>query len=565
MDALLDNLARGWRGYVVAALIALLASLPGLASLPVMDRDEARYAQASTQMLESGDYVRIYVQDNPRNKKPIGIYWLQSASVAALSDVAAREIWAYRVPSLLGAVLAACAAFWAGTAFFDRRTALIGAGLFGAGMLIGFEAMTAKTDAVLCGVTTLAMAALARLHHPAHTAHQKLLALVFWAALGAGVLIKGPVTPMVAALTLGALFLWERRLDWMRPLIWWPGPALAAALVLPWMIAIGVATNGAFFAEAIGGDLAPKLAGGDEGHFYWPGYYLLALPVLIFPATYALPAAARLAWRTMRAPRGDETQAGLRFLIAWSVPTFLVFELLPTKLPHYTLPVYPALALLGAAALARAAEERWRITQAIGFVLFAIAAGGLIVLTAYAATFMPGDVQADARRATQTIFIGLALGLPALALVALLRSQAAKAAVAILFALVAAYGLRERILPEARTVLVSHAVAAALDRANWHPRLSENPRPLWIVGYGETSLVFETASDVRIAGPETAADGALVGDIMVVEQREIDALNIALMGRNLALEARTSVAGLNYANGDDVVLLIGRITDAREP
>ncbi len=219
MDALLDNLAKGWRGYVVAALIALLAGLPGLARLPVMDRDEARYAQATTQMLETGDYVRIYVQDNPRNKKPIGIYWLQAASVAALSHVEAREIWAYRIPSLLGAILAACATFWAGTAFFERRTALIGAGLFAAGMLIGFEAMTAKTDAMLCGVTTLTLAALAHLYRRPN--RPKLLALVFWAALGIGVLIKGPVTPMIAGLTIGALYLWERRRDdWLRPLAW---------------------------------------------------------------------------------------------------------------------------------------------------------------------------------------------------------------------------------------------------------------------------------------------------------------------------------------------------------
>ncbi len=318
-----------------------------------------------------------------------------------------------------------------------------------------------------------------------------------------------------------------------------------------------------FFAEAIGGDLAPKLAGGDEGHFQWPGYYLLALSLLIFPATYALPAAARLAARTIRAPRTDEANSGLRFLLTWIIPSFLVFELLPTKLPHYTLPVYPALALLGAAALATAAQERWRITQIIGFTLFALAGAALIVLTAYGATFMPGDVNADARRATQTIFLGLALALPALALLFFLKSQAAKAAVAIAFALIAAYGLRERIMPEARTLLVSHAVSSVLDRANWHPRLSENARPLWIIGYGEASLVFETATSVRIAGPETVAAGANVGDIVVVEQRWIDELNIDLAARNLVLETSNSVAGLNYANGDDVVLLIGRITDTR--
>lgn len=556
MDQLLDNLARGWRGYVIAALIALLAGLPGMARLPVMDRDEARYAQATTQMLETGDYVRIFVQDTPRNKKPIGIHWMQVASVGLLSDVEAREMWAYRLPSLIGAMLAAVAAFWAGTALFDRRTALIGAGLFGAGILIGFEAMTAKTDAMLCGVTTLSMAAIAWLYRGG--AHPKALSLVFWIAMGVGVLIKGPVTPLIVGLTLLTLFAWERRAAWMKPLLWWPGPVLAAVIVLPWMIAIGVETQGAFFADAIGDDLAPKISGGMEGHGNPPGYYLLLLSLLIFPATYVLPGAVRLAVRAFRAGRSED-YAPHRFVIAWALPAFVLFELLPTKLAHYTLPTYPALALLGAAALAVAAQERWRITQGIGFVLFALAGAGLVVLNAYATTFMPGDVNADARRAIQTLFIGAALGGPALAAIILIKNQAVRAGLAIVFALVSAYALRERILPEARGLLVSRAVSEVLARAELHPRLSENAPPLWIIGFGETSLVYETATSAHVARVEDAAAGGRVGDVVVVEQREIDALSAALAERGLAFSARNSVAGLNYGNGDDVVLLIGRV------
>lgn len=562
MDALLDKLARGWRGYLVVALIALLMGLPGIARLPVMDRDEARFAQATTQMLETGDYIRIFVQDTPRNKKPIGIHWLQAASVSAFSDAAAREIWAYRLPSLLGAILAACAAFWAGAAVLERRVALLGASLFASGMLLGFEAMTAKTDAVLCGLTTLAMAVLARLHHPAHRDHQKLLALVFWAAIGAGVLVKGPVSPLVAGLTMLALFAWERRAAWMRPLLWWPGPTLAALIVLPWMIAIGLATGGAFFADAIGDDLAPKLAGGMEGHGAPPGYYLLLLPLLIFPATFTLPAAARLGVRALRAGR-NEDYAGIRFLLAWAAPAFLLFEVLPTKLAHYTLPTYPAIALLGAAGLTLAAQESWRLTRAAGFVLFALAGVGLIALNAYAATFMPGDVNADARRAVQTLFIGLALALPALAALAFIRRPVAQTAIAIIFALASAYALRERIFPEARSLLVSRSVSEILARAELHPRLSPNPPPLWIVGYGEASLIFETATSARIARAAEAAGGAAAGDVMVVEQREIDALSAGLASRGLAFAPRNSAAGLNYGNGDEVVLLIGRVVAAR--
>ena len=65
------------RAWIVLMLVAVLAHLPGLFSIPAMDRDEARYAQASRQMMETGDYVDIRFQGDPRHVKPSGIYWLQ--------------------------------------------------------------------------------------------------------------------------------------------------------------------------------------------------------------------------------------------------------------------------------------------------------------------------------------------------------------------------------------------------------------------------------------------------------------------------------------------------------
>lgn len=563
---LLTRLAAGWSGYVLVVLIAVLSALPGLVRMPVMDRDEARFAQATVQMLETGDYVRINVQDVPRNKKPIGIHWLQAASVSVFSDVGDRAIWAFRLPSLLGAALAAFAAFWAGTALFPRRTALIGASLFAAGVLLGFEGMTAKTDAMLCGCITLAMAALARIYAAKRAdpdAKTFWLSIAFWAAMGVGVLIKGPVAPLVATLTLIALGVWERRWRWMRALAHPVGPILAAIIVLPWMIAIGIETQGRFFTEALTVDLAPKLTGGSEGHSGPPGYHLAALAFLIFPATLALPAALRLGWRTFRAPRNDDTSAALRFMICWALPTFLFFEILPTKLAHYPLPTYPALALLAAAGFVTATSERWRWTQAIGLATFAIAGAALVALASYASTFMPGDVGADERRALQTALTGGIALTVALTAMIVFRNMALRIGVAIVIALTASFALRERILPEARTLLVTHEITRALGRNNLNPRLNQNAPPLWVVGYGETSLVFETRTDTHISSATNAASHVNPGDTVVVEGRERTALTNALRTRNLSLAPiGAPIRGQNYANGDDVALTINRVTSA---
>ena len=93
---------RGIRPYALLCLLCLILYAPGLAAIPPLDRDEARFAQATRQMLETGDFIRIRFQDEARNKKPIGIYWLQAAAVGAFSSPESAAIWPYRVPSALG-------------------------------------------------------------------------------------------------------------------------------------------------------------------------------------------------------------------------------------------------------------------------------------------------------------------------------------------------------------------------------------------------------------------------------------------------------------------------------
>ena len=71
------------RAAAVLIVVSLLAFLPGFFQIPPVDRDEARFAQATKQMIETGEYVDIRFQDEVRYKKPVGIYWLQAAAVKA--------------------------------------------------------------------------------------------------------------------------------------------------------------------------------------------------------------------------------------------------------------------------------------------------------------------------------------------------------------------------------------------------------------------------------------------------------------------------------------------------
>src|SRR5258705_11606655 len=111
LPALLDLATRSHgRCVILLVLATLLSILPGFFGIPPTDRDESRFAQASKQMIETGDFIDIRYQDTTRYKKPVGIYWLQAGSVKVAQWLGKRNamntIWLYRIPSLIRAIRA---------------------------------------------------------------------------------------------------------------------------------------------------------------------------------------------------------------------------------------------------------------------------------------------------------------------------------------------------------------------------------------------------------------------------------------------------------------------------
>jgi 4-amino-4-deoxy-L-arabinose transferase-like glycosyltransferase len=584
------ELAKGIRAYIIIGLLAGLSALAGIFTLPPLDRDESRFAQATAQMLESGDFVSINFLDEARNKKPVGIHWLQAASLAAFSSVEAREIWAYRLPSMLGAILAALACFWGGQRLVGREAAFAGAALFAVTVLLGIEGGIAKTDAMLVGCTTLAMAALANLRFGEGG---KKTALLFWFAIGLGALIKGPVTPLVAGLALVVLFAWERKARWMKPLLFWPGPLLAIAMVLPWLISIQIATDGGFLRQAIGDDLAPKLAGAAERHGGMFGYHLLLLPLLFFPASLSLVPGLGYLASALRGRVDDRAAGAARFLIAWAIPIWLVFELLPTKLPHYVLPAYPALALIagwGLMELTRAAAwQKW-----VSWALFAFA--GLVFAIALPVLFVVygNNASWDAVRLSLGGFEGgFQLGLdPAMAAIVFLTAalfagltgaalMAARGrSVVLVLCLAVAAGLGWQVMARGAAAPNAYAVRLAdqVRAARSYSQTIAGIAPDEIVtasSYTEPSLVFSLGTDTVLG----TADEVLA----FAESREEPTMIVLDLSREAALRAFLTqpetfdfavpqtlmprmlelrichgalASGTNYSRGDETTLAI---------
>jgi 4-amino-4-deoxy-L-arabinose transferase-like glycosyltransferase len=162
--AWLTRLAR--RPYALLALLGLLMWLPGILSLPALDRDESRFAQSSRQMVESGDVVDIRFGHVPRYKKPAGIYWLQAAATKLAAPFTGHDdrVWTYRLPSLLGGIAAAWLTVWCALAVAGAETALLAGLLMLGSVLLTAEATIATTDAVLLACVLGVQGVLLRLY-----------------------------------------------------------------------------------------------------------------------------------------------------------------------------------------------------------------------------------------------------------------------------------------------------------------------------------------------------------------------------------------------------------------
>ena len=350
--------------WVALLAVALACFGAGSWSLPLMDRDEPRFAEASREMLETGNWMVPHLNGEYRFDKPPLIYWFQAGSISlfGVSEMAVR------LPSIL------CATLTTGLlAFWGRRLAGDGAGMM-AGILwvtcpqAFVHAHLAVADMAMVFFFTLSSWSGWELHQA--RGRGRAIAGWFWVfftSLALGFLAKGPVAWLAA---MPAIFLAFGRLSspsdppspWRQPKLWWFGGVLTLGLVAIWGIPALLATRGEYFQVGIGKHVVARSVGVLEGHGLkgLRGYlsslpfYGLTLLVGFLPWS---PWLVTLVWRARTATALSPID---RYLLAGVAGVFVVFTLIRTKLPHYTLPAFPLIALWLGKAIA-SGPPAWRL------------------------------------------------------------------------------------------------------------------------------------------------------------------------------------------------------------
>lgn len=384
-------------------LLVLVCLASGIGLSPILNGDEARFAQASREMFLNRDWVVPTFGGQPRFDKPILIYWATAASFRVF-DVSP---WAARLPSVVAAALCAALLAWSARRRWGPGSGLA-AGLFlAASPIFFFEGRTCTADALNLLWTIAAMLALEQL---LVGRAGRWTAAAFWAATGLAVLAKGPVAPLFIASTLCGLWAFERHWKaWelalatilviagavaVGPILliipavaaavsvlrkaevgsrltafrWQWGIPLFLVITAPWAIAAWRATSGEFFRVAVGRHVLERGQAAIEGHSGFPGFYIATAIILCFPWLALAVKAGADAWRQRR------NTPGSLFLLAWALGPLITLELVQTKLVHYWLPSYPALILLAVGWLWTAGDR----SLPRGLVLLHLVGGSLL-------------------------------------------------------------------------------------------------------------------------------------------------------------------------------------------
>lgn len=532
--------------YVLLVLLCIAFYLPGLATMPLIDRDSAHFVQATRQMLETGQFFQIRYQEKTRFQKPPGINWLQAAAVKLFSQPQATAVWPYRLPSLLGGIIAVLIFFTFTRLLWNNTLAFLASSLLASTFLLTLESHLAVTDAALLACVVAMQCALGWIYLHAQSSNTKsktVVVLIFWLALSLGILIKG-ITPLFAVLTIVTLGFWDRDLRWLKDLkIAWGIPLLL--LSSSWIIFVSQAEHANYLGKMIQKDLLPKLISGHESHGGWPGYHLFLSPLTLWPTSLFLWPAAIWTWRARHLPT-------IKFLLAWLLPAWLFFELMPTKLPQYVLPTFPVICLLMALAIYHAQSSRLNNIKPTQWLTSLHIAWGVLGIGLSMTIFFAPLALKEPLNAFNVTTSLLIIMTTVAACYLSYRSHLLQSAWVIIIGAFLSYALLfHAVIPRLSPLWLSEKIMHTIQQHV--PEQFSQQQPLFVTGYYEPSLVFLLGThSVKFAKPvELVKLNVSPGKKYILVEKRYLSLLSPEQSRII-----THIRGFNYSKGKWVNLIL---------
>lgn len=397
----------GW--WVLLVLTAALY-LPGLGTLPLMDRDEPRFAHATVEMMERGAWVIPYFNSDPEvsdakrielmrkgkgamevgyrfDKPPLTYWWMRlhytlfgvNEFAARLHSVIATWLVALVPFGLASRLSGARAGLAAGIAWLLTLQVIVHGRLCVADMPMVLFVALASWALLECLFESAKWEVGSRKSDELPTSDFPLPTFSFWhwilyVSLGLGFLAKGPIALLVPglALVLMRFAFWRKPLPWRR-LRAWQGLPITLALIAAWGIPALMQTEGLYWKVGMQEHVVERGTKAFNGRFPVPGYYLATAFLSLFPWIGLLP----LIWRRVR----ETWDVKKAFLVSWLLAPYVIFTLYATQLPHYVMPGFPAAMTLmvtcGELGPLKGWRKVWAWLMPVLFFVLAIALWGL--------------------------------------------------------------------------------------------------------------------------------------------------------------------------------------------
>ena len=538
---------------ILLGSLCLICFFISLNMLPPLDRDESRYIQSTVQMLESNDFVNINFLDTPRLKKPPGIYWLQAMSATFIKNIFFLDsppLWSFRLPSAIGASVSIWMTFLLGQLLFGRAQGFIASLLLISSPLLIIESHIAKTDSALLASFLFVLYILAKIIFYIEQNIKKpsdITILAAWIVLSFSFLIKGPIALFILFLLILFFRFSREPINYknFKPVI---GIIIFIIIVFPWFMFVQSGNNTDIFLNSIKKDMILKLISVQESHGAPPGSYLASSFLTAWPITLFI-------FPTVLWAFNNKKNKPVKFLLCSLLPSWLFFEIMPTKLLHYILPLLPSLAILTAAMIVSSIKDKnfiasldkkiFRLISILPFI------GGLLIAfgTIYLANIYGEGITFSIIIIASIYTLGSFLSAYYIYTQSFINTL-----IVVVFTNIIALNLLILMVPnQLQKIWVSERVYLEIEEKTV---LNEYV----LLGYSEPSLIYRLGSKTKIAGnSEEAISLVLNSNIqsIIIENSYLTEFKDLSDKKGIVFRSISKpIVGFNYSKGENVKIII---------
>ena len=538
---------------ILLGSLCLICFFISLNMLPPLDRDESRYIQSTVQMLESNDFVNINFLDTPRLKKPPGIYWLQAMSATFIKNIFFLDsppLWSFRLPSAIGASVSIWMTFLLGQLLFGRAQGFIASLLLISSPLLIIESHIAKTDSALLASFLFVLYILAKIIFYIEQNIKKpsdITILAAWVVLSFSFLIKGPIALFILFLLILFFRFSREPINYknFKPVI---GIIIFIIIVFPWFMFVQSGNNTDVFLNSIKKDMLLKLISAQESHGAPPGSYLVSSFLTAWPITLFI-------FPTVLWAFNNKKNKPVKFLLCSLLPSWLFFEIMPTKLLHYILPLLPSLAILTAAMIVSSIKDKnfiasldkkiFRLISILPFI------GGLLIAfgTIYLANIYGEGITFSIILIASIYTLGSFLSAYYIYTQSFINTL-----IVVVFSNIIALNLLIFIIPnQSQKIWISERIHFEIEeKAEYNQYV--------LLGYSEPSLIYRLGSKTKIAGNSLEAINLVLNNnikSIIIEASYITEFRDLSDKKGIVFRSISKpIVGFNYSKGENVEISI---------